>query len=209
MSTLKSQISALIEAADPGQVWVPSDFAQLGGRDAIDKTLQRMVQAGALRRIDRGLYDSPKVNRLTKRPTTPDYRSVLDAIARRDQLRLLVDGMTAANDLGLTDAVPARVTIHTDSRRRAVQLDQLTIEFKQTAPSRLYWAGRPAMRVVQALYWMKDTLASERSLVLSKLTKVLADPVHGATIRRDLLEGFNVLPAWMQGLVRELPGCDL
>ena len=209
MSTLKSQISALIEAADPGQVWVPSDFAQLGGRDAIDKTLQRMVQAGALRRIDRGLYDSPKVNRLTKRPTTPDYRSVLDAIARRDQLRLLVDGMTAANDLGLTDAVPARVTIHTDSRRRAVQLDQLTIEFKQTAPSRLYWAGRPAMRVVQALYWMKDTLTSERSLVLSKLTKVLADPVHGATIRRDLLEGFNVLPAWMQGLVRELPGCDL
>ena len=209
MSTLKSQISALIEAADPGRVWVPSDFAQLGGRDAIDKTLQRMVQAGALRRIDRGLYDSPKVNRLTKRPTTPDYRSVLDAIARRDQLRLLVDGMTAANDLGLTDAVPARVTIHTDSRRRAVQLDQLTIEFKQTAPSRLYWAGRPAMRVVQALYWMKDTLASERSLVLSKLTKVLADPVHGATIRRDLLEGFNVLPAWMQGLVRELPGCDL
>ena len=209
MSTLKSQISALIEAADPGQVWVPSDFAQLGGRDAIDKTLQRMVQAGALRRIDRGLYDSPKVNRLTKRPTTPDYRSVLDAIARRDQLRLLVDGMTAANDLGLTDAVPARVTIHTDSRRRAVQMDQLTIEFKQTAPSRLYWAGRPAMRVVQALYWMKDTLTSERSLVLSKLTKVLADPVHGATIRRDLLEGFNVLPAWMQGLVRELPGCDL
>ena len=209
MSTLKSQISALIDAADPGQVWVPSDFAQLGGRDAIDKTLQRMVQAGALRRIDRGLYDSPKVNRLTKRPTTPDYRSVLDAIARRDQLRLLVDGMTAANDLGLTDAVPARVTIHTDSRRRAVQLDQLTIEFKQTAPSRLYWAGRPAMRVVQALYWMKDTLASERSLVLSKLTKVLADPVHGATIRRDLLEGFNVLPAWMQGLIRELPGCDL
>ena len=209
MSTLKSQISALIEAADPGRVWVPTDFAQLGGRDAIDKTLQRMVQAGALRRIDRGLYDSPKVNRLTKRPTTPDYRSVLDAIARRDQLRLLVDGMTAANDLGLTDAVPARVTIHTDSRRRAVQLDQLTIEFKQTAPSRLYWAGRPAMRVVQALYWMKDTLASERSLVLSKLTKVLADPVHGATIRRDLLEGFNVLPAWMQGLIRELPGCDL
>ena len=209
MSTLKSQISALIEAADPGQVWVPSDFAQWGGRDAIDKTLQRMVQAGALRRIDRGLYDSPKANRLTKRPTTPDYRSVLDAIARRDQLRLLVDGMTAANDLGLTDAVPARVTIHTDSRRRAVQMDQLTIEFKQTAPSRLYWAGRPAMRVVQALYWMKDTLTSERSLVLSKLTKVLADPVHGATIRRDLLEGFNVLPAWMQGLIRELPGCDL
>ncbi len=37
--------------------------------------------------------------------------------ARRDQLRLLEDGMTAANDLGLTGALPARVTIHIDGRR--------------------------------------------------------------------------------------------
>lgn len=208
MSALKSEISALIEASAPGQVWVPTDFAQLGSRDAIDKTLQRMVQSGALRRIDRGLYDKPTVNSLTKRPTTPDYRAVTEAIARRDHLRLLVDGMTAANDLGLTHAVPARVTIHTDTRRRAVQLDKLTIEFKQTAPSRLYWAGRPAMRIVQALYWLKDTLVSERSDVVAKLTKVLADPVHGMAIRQDLLDGFKVLPAWMQDLVRELPGCD-
>jgi len=208
MSALKSHISALIEAAEPGQVWVPTDFAQLGSRDAIDKTLQRMVQAGELRRIDRGLYDSPKISSLTKRPTTPDYRAVAQAIARRDHLRLLVDGMTAANDLGLTDAVPARVTIHTETRRRAVQLDKLTIEFKQTAPSRLYWAGRPAMRIVQALYWLKDTLTTERSSIQGKLTKVLADPVHGPTIRQDLLDGFNALPAWMQSFIRELPGCD-
>lgn len=208
MSELKSNIAALIEAAEPGQVWVPTDFAQLGGRDAIDKTLQRMVQAGLLRRIDRGLYDRPSINSLTKRPATPDYRAVVEAIARRDHLRLLVDGMTAANDLGMTNAVPARVTIHTDTRRRAVQLDKLTIEFKQTAPSRLYWAGRPAMRIVQALYWLKDTLTSERSSILNKLTKVLADPVHGPAIRQDLLDGFKVLPTWMQSLVRELPGCD-
>lgn len=208
MSELKSHISALIDGGNPRQVWVPTDFAHLGSRDAVDKTLQRMVLAGELRRIDRGLYDRPKLNSLTRRPTTPDYRAVTEAIARRDQLRLLVDGMTAANDLGLTDAVPARVTIHTDTRRRAIQLDKLTVEFKQTAPSRLYWAGRPAMRIVQALHWLKDTLTSERSPILNKLGKVLADPVHGAAIRQDLLDGFHVLPAWMQNLVRELPGCD-
>lgn len=208
MSDLKSTIAAQIDAVGPGQVWVPTDFAQLGNRDAIDKTLQRMVQAGDLRRIDRGLYDKPTLNRLTKRPTTPDYHAVIEAIARRDQLRLLVDGMTAANDLGLTDAVPARVTIHTDARRRAIQLDKLTIDFKQTAPSRLYWAGRPAMRVVQALYWLKDTLASDRDRILGRLTQVLTNPAHGAAIRQDLLDGFSALPAWMQSLVRELPGCD-
>ncbi len=208
MSDLKSIIAAQIDAAGPSHVWVPTDFAQLGNRDAIDKTLQRMVQAGDLRRIDRGLYDKPTLNRLTKRTTTPDYRAVVEAIARRDQLRLLVDGMTAANDLGLTDAVPARVTIHTDARRRAIQLDKLTIDFKQTAPSRLYWAGRPAMRVVQALHWLKDTLVSDRSRILGRLTHVLADPAHGTAVRQDLIDGFRALPAWMQNLVRELPGCD-
>ncbi|HEX7985049.1 MAG TPA: DUF6088 family protein [Duganella sp.] len=208
MSELKSRISALIEEAEPGSVWVPTDFAHLGSRDAVDKTLQRMVWSGELRRIDRGLYDRPKLNSLTNRSTAPDYRAVVESIARRDQLRLLVDGMTAANDLGLTDAVPARVTIHTDTRRRSLQLDKLMIEFKQTAPSRLYWAGRPAMRVVQALHWLKDTLISQRASILSKLAQVLADPVHGAAIRQDLLDGFKMLPTWMQGFVRELPGCD-
>ena len=208
MSDLKSIIAAQIDAVGPGQVWVPTDFVQLGNRDAIDKTLQRMVQVGDLRRIDRGLYDKPTLNRLTKRPTTPDYRAVVEAIARRDQLRLLVDGMTAANDLGLTDAVPARITIHTDARRRTIQLDNLTIDFKQTAPSRLYWAGRPAMRVVQALHWLKDTLVSDRDSILRRLAQVLADPTHGNAIRQDLIDGFSALPAWMQILVRELPGCD-
>lgn len=132
----------------------------------------------------------------------------MDAIARRDQLRLLVDGMTAANDLGLTDAVPARVTIHTDARRRSVKLDNLVIEFKQTAPSRLYWADRPAMRVVQALHWLKDILGTDRQRILGKLGTLLADPVHGDAIRKDLLEGFSTLPTWMQSFVRELPGCD-
>lgn len=206
MSNLKSAISARIQTAGPTHVWVPTDFAQLAGRDAIDKTLQRMVAAGELRRIDRGLYDQPAVNTLTQRPSSPDYRHVIDAIARRDQVRLLVDGMTAANDLGLTDAVPAKVTIHTDCRRRSLQLGNLVIEFKLTAPSRLYWAGRPAMRVVQALHWLKDTLPSDRNRIIGRLSKLLDDPAHGPTIRQDLLDGFSMLPSWMQHLLTPLLG---
>jgi hypothetical protein len=167
-----------------------------------------MVNAGQLRRIDRGLYDKPATGRLTKRLTTPDYRAVVDAIARRDQLRLLVDGMTAANDLGLTDAVPARVAIYTDTRRRSIQLGNLLIEFKQTAPSRLFWAGRPAMRVVQALHWLKDTLPGDRDRVTRRLGQLLADPAHGEAIHADLIQGFSALPAWMQDYLRTLPGFD-
>jgi hypothetical protein len=207
--TTNDQIAALIHAAGPGQVWTPGDFARFGGRDAIDKTLQRLVAQGVLRRLDRGLYDLPTVNRLTKRSAMPDYRAVIDALARRDQTRMLVDGMTAANDLGLTDAVPARVVIHTDTRRRSIQLGQLQIDFKNTAPSRLYWAGRPAMRVVQALHWLKDTLQSDGDAIRKKLVRILHDPQHGKAIRQDLGQGFDTLPVWMQAYLHTIPGFDL
>lgn len=74
MSELKANIDAIVEASAPGHVWVPTDFSQLGKRDAIDKTLQRMVLAGELRRIDRSLYDRPRLSAHTKRPTAPDYQ---------------------------------------------------------------------------------------------------------------------------------------
>ena len=207
MSDTNDQIAALIDTG-PGQVWVPADFASLGSRAVIDKTLQRMVARGELRRIDRGLYDRPAINSLTKRPSTPDYRAVVDALARRDQTRLLVDGMTAANDLGLTDAVPARVTMYSDTRRRSIRLDKLVIEFKLAAPSRLYWASRPAMRVVQALHWLNDMLPTDGDKVKKTLARLLHDPKHGNAIRSDLAQGFGVLPGWMQTFLRTVPGFD-
>lgn len=205
-SDLKSRITAAIDIAPPGRVWVPADFAAFGSRDAVDKALQRLVASGGLRRIDRGLYDRPMINRLTQRPTVPDYREILDALARRDHIRMLVDGLTAANDLGLTDAVPARVTIHTDTRRRTITLDNLVIAFKLTAPSRLYWAGRPAMRLVQALHWLKDTLPRDGDAIASRLAAILGDTKNNTAIADDLKQGFAMLPVWMQNFLRTVPG---
>ena len=204
MADLKQLILERLSQSRPGRVWTPVDFLDLGNRDAVDKTLQRLARASQLRRIDRGLYDVPKINPLTKKPAVPDYRQIIDAVARRDQVRMLVDGMTAANDLGLTTAVPSHVVIHTDARRRSIQLDKLKIDFKHTAPSKLYWAGRPGMRVVQALHWLKDTLPSDRDRVLARLSSILADLKHGKAIRDDLRQGISTLPSWMQTIVREL-----
>lgn len=206
MSDLKQAVVNRIGDVPPAQVWTPVDFLDLGSRAAVDKVLQRLVAAGQLRRIDRGLYDTPRLNSLTKQPAVADYRQIIDALGRRDQLRMLVDGMTAANDLGLTTAVPARVVIHTDTRRRTIHLDNLTIEFKQTAPSKLYWSGRPAMRIVQALQWLKDTLPADHDRIVAHLSTLLADRRHGRDLRNDLRAGLATLPTWMQDLVRELLG---
>lgn len=200
---LKSQISRRIAEHQPGHVWTPVDFLDLGPRDAIDKALQRLVATGDLRRVDRGLYDQPRHNALTGKAAAPDYRSVIDAVSRRDQVRVLVDGMTAANALGFTDAVPAQVVVHTDGRLRPIQLGNLTIQFRLTAASKLYWAGRPAMHVVQALHWLRDTVSEQRDAVSTRLRRLLASDAS-RVLRDDLRQGLPTLPAWMQDLLREI-----
>ena len=206
-TSLKSDVLARIGFASPKKVWTVRDFLDLGPRDTVDKTLQRLTTEGSLRRVARGLYDVPSLNPLTKKNNPANTREVIDAVARRDQIRLLVDGITAANDLGFTNAVPAKIVVHTDSRLKTINMGNLTIVFKTTAASKLYWAGRPAMRIVQALHWLRDTLGQEEGQdkkVQDHLLMLLKDDEQGAVLREDLTSGFATLPAWMQSLLRPM-----
>src|SRR6266542_367236 len=115
--------------AHAGRVWTPVDFLDVGPRAAVDKALQRLVRDQAISRIDRGLYYLPGHNALTGKPSVPDSAAVIDAVARRDQARVVVDGLTAANGLGLTTAVPGRVTVLTDARLRPITLGRQQIQF--------------------------------------------------------------------------------
>lgn len=204
--TLKDQILRRIQKGPSGAVWTAADFVDLGTRDAVDKALQRLVAANELRRIDRGLYDRPVHNALTQKSSPPDPRAVIEAVARRDQIRVLVDGMTAANDLGLTNAVPAKIVVHTDARLKPIRLGNLDITFRPTAASKLYWAGRPAMRIVQALHWLRDTTDQEGELhaIRRKLRNLLHHDSSGAQMRADLRDGLSAMPSWMQQLLKPL-----
>jgi hypothetical protein len=205
---ISSKILQRIHQAPISMVWTPVDFLDFGSRDAVERALQRMVVKHELRRIDRGLYDQIRFNSPTDLPASLDYHMVIDAVGRRDQLRLLIDGMTAANDLGLTNAVPGKVIVHTDARLRSIKLDHLTLQFKLTAPSKLYWAGRPAMRIVQSLYWLRDSLKSgsllDEHIIQNKIIRLLQDPNQGAQIQEELILGLHTVPSWMQDWIRNM-----
>jgi len=201
---LKTAIAKRMADQAPFGVWTPVDFIDLGPRDAVDQALHRLTRAGDIRRIARGLYDTPRLNSLTAKATNPDPRAVVDALARRDKYRMIVDGITAANDLGFSDAVPARIIVHTDARLKPLALGNLLIDFRKTAPSKLYWAGRPAMRVVQALHWLRDRLATDRSSIQKRLAAILSDPTHGPAILADLRDGAAALPDWMRTFLKDV-----
>jgi hypothetical protein len=201
---LKVQISGRVTAT-PAAVWTPIDFLDLGARAAVDKVLQRLAKSDSIARLDRGLYYLPRKNSLTGRISMPDTRAVIDAVGRRDQTRLLIDELTAANDLGLTTAVQSQVVVLSDARLRSIQLGNQKIRFKQAAPSKLFWAGRPAMRIVQALHWLQDMIQNGQAEdATGRLRDMLRDPAHGQVLRDDLRDGLPTLPIWMQNYLRDI-----
>ena len=50
-------------------------------------------------------------------------------LARRDGFRIMPDGLVAANQLGLTNVVPATVSFVTDGHSRTLKIDGRTVRF--------------------------------------------------------------------------------
>ncbi|MER9387804.1 hypothetical protein [Mesorhizobium sp. M0435] len=91
--------------------------------------------------------------------------------------------------MALRPPVPAWIEVLVDARLKPIKLGTQEIHFKYAAPSRLYWADRPGMRVVvQALHWMQDMLTQkgERKRIQATLRRLFADPKHGEAVREDL-----------------------
>ena len=180
--------------------WVctPKDFLDLGSREAVDQALSRLVVAGQLRRVGHGLYNMPRISNVLKRPALVDLDAVIAALARRDGVRIMPDGLVAANQLGLTEAVPAKASYVTDGHSRTLKIDGRTVWFRHAGPSVMQWAGKPAAPVVQALRWLGPT-ASADTQVVSILSRHLPDDV-----KLDLLLNSRNLPGWALPLVRSI-----
>ncbi len=179
-----------------GSVFTPSDFLNLGSRDAIDQSLHRLTESGTIRRIARGLYHYPESHPLLGE-VAPSIEAVAKALAASEHVKLQPSGAYAANLLGLSEQVPAKVIFLTSGRARKVKLGKLIIEFRPTTPRRVVAAGRPSGLVLAALrYFGKDHVTSER---IAHLRNILS-----AEDRRQLLTDLPSAPAWLHPYLRAI-----
>ncbi len=180
--------------------WVstPKDFVDLGSREAVDQALTRLVKAGHLRRVGHGLYDRPRFSSLLNRPAPADIEVAVAALARRDGVRIMPDGLLSANQLGITNAVPAKACYVTDGPTRALEIDGRTIHFKHVSPRVMKWTGRPSAPVVQALRWLGPDAAADKQVV-TILNRNLPEDV-----KLDLLQNSRDLPGWALPIARSI-----
>lgn len=199
MATTADKIMKRMSARGRGK-WVcsPRDFLDIGSREAVDQALSRLVKAGKLRRIGHGLYDMPRFSDVLKRPAPANMDAVISALERRDGVRIMPDGLVAANRLGLTNAVPAKASYVTDGSSRTVNIDGRTVQFRQANPRVMKWAGKPAAPVVQALRWLGREAAAD-GRVVSTLRRDLPDKV-----KLDLKRNISDLPGWAVPLAHSI-----
>lgn len=193
MSHLAESILSTARSIPEGGLLSPKEFLHLASRAAIDKTLSRLAQEGALMRVSRGAYVIPHQGRFGTRP--PSTESVLRAIEVRCGESVVANGAAEANALGLTTQTPTREVFFTSGRSRTMQLGNRTIELKHGSRWQLVLGRRPAGMVIRALSWLGPQAAPA---ALKQLRSTLPESEWEA-----LRSSCALLPSWMAKVVGE------
>ena len=198
VKSMENRIVRRIHSKGLGWVFTPNHFIDLGSRTAVAQALVRLVRAGTIRRLAHGLYDYPK-----KHPTLGElpanYERIAQALAGRDNLRIQPSGAYAANLLGLTEQVPARIIFLTDGSNRTVQVDKQQLVLKRTTPKNMATAGRISGLVIQALRYLGQNNVDDKTIGILKKRLSSND-------KRQLINDLRFAPVWIGTIFRQLQG---
>jgi len=179
-----------------GWVFTPNDFRDLGTRQAIGAILRRLVNRGVIQRVGHGLYQYP-VRHPTIGIINPSPEAVARALAGRTAARLLPSGAYAANILGLSQQVPARITFLTDAPSKTVRLGRQVIQLKQTVTRNMATADRISGTVIQALRFIGRKNVDER--VIKALCSRLTEGE-----KKILAKDAKYAPGWLEVFLRQI-----
>lgn len=154
MQAKRDQILARIALLGDGAVFTAKDFLDLASRTMVDVTLASLTNEGKLRRVRRGLYDRPKVNVALGGALSPDIDKVARTIARNQRCKIVPAGAWAANLLGLSTQVPAKIVYLTDGPSKEVPVGRRVISFKHARPKAIAGLDGKAALAVQALRYL-------------------------------------------------------
>jgi hypothetical protein len=198
--SLNQRILALVATKGRGWAFKPHDFADQGDPRSIGMALTRLVRDGKIRRIARGLYDSPHPHPILGQAGATS-ESVIAAVARGRHLRLLPSPQVAANQLGLSTQVPAQIIYQTDGAPAKVQLGKQQIVFRRNTGRSLALAGRSSGLVAQAL----------RDVGKDKVTPDMIQHLRqrlDASAKQQLADDLTLVPAWMRSIFQQITRND-
>jgi hypothetical protein len=199
MKTKREKIIARIERQGSGKVLSAKDFLDLASRGTIDVALADLARDGRIRRIARGLYDVPKVNPALGGKLSPDIDEAAHAIARKHRWKIVPEGAWAANLLGLSTQVPAKIVYLSDGPSKKTPIGRRILYFKHARPKVLAGVEGKSALVVQALRHLgKDGVGA---VGIRRLRNGLS-----AAERRKLVKGTRFGVDWIYEAAKRIAG---
>ena len=196
-NSVKSKVFRSISAQSKGQAFCAIDFLRFGQQEAINQALHRLAAEGRIRRVAQGVYNLPARHpTLGELPPRPE--EVAQALARKQGHVLQMSGAAAANALGLSTQVPARIVYLTSGTGRSVRVGNRTVEFRRTSP--LLAPGTQVGNVFQAVKHLKRLSRTE----VKQLRAVLSKSEKGA-----LAKHVAAFPVWAREGIRSAVAPDL
>jgi len=195
MISIEDKILQHIEAFPKGELFLPSDFSELGSSEAVRLSLFRLEKEGVITRVAQGIYVRPRESSLIGK-LTPTAEEVAEAIAKRDKIRTTPTGSYALNALGLSTQVPMNIVLLTDGSPREIKVGKRKIKFKKTTPKNLMAKGKISRLVIQALKEIGNgkVTAVEEQKILDVLKK---------ENEKDLKHDIALAPVWIQKIMRK------
>ncbi|HPG00690.1 MAG TPA: DUF6088 family protein [Kiritimatiellia bacterium] len=188
------KLLARISRMGRGSVFSGTDVLDVGSWSAVRQALARLARKGMIRRLAPGLYHFPRINPKLGGILNPLPDAVAMAVARKTDCRVIPSGAMAANVLGLSTQVPAKVIYLTDGSPRTIRYGSQTIVFRFAAPRTMAVSGKTSAVVFQALRYLGRDGVSET--VISKLTRILS-----AKDKRILKKDSRYAPQWMRPIL--------
>jgi len=156
------KIRERIISAEPGSVFVASDFADITENVKVGVSLSRLEEEGLIMRVLRGVYYKPEYSELLGEYIAPAPDAVAHAIARNFGWTVVPCGDTALNLLGLSTQVPAVWSYVSDGPYKEYSFDNTEITYKRTSNREISNMSPKTALVVQALKALgKDKIRNE------------------------------------------------
>jgi len=194
MKSLPDKIKKRVQAKGRGWVFTPKDFLDLGSRVAVDTALSRMVTDNQIQRLAHGLYYFPKTNPIIGL-LSADADAIADAIARKTGDAVYPTGADAANLLGLSTQVPAKIEYLTTGNPKVLNVSGRTITLKKAPLAAMQNISRAVRLAIHALLYLGDNGINDK--VVTKLKGVL-----NKKDKQQLLRVTNYLPSWLAPTIK-------
>lgn len=189
------QIREKVTTKRRGEPFRTAEFLTLGGRATVDQSLSRLVKEGKIKRVARGVFVRPKINRYAGE-VPPPVEKVAEAVASANGAKIGMHGAVAAQRLGFSTQVPAQPVFYTNGPSRSFRLGNLNVKLKKVQPRKMALAGRPAGNAFSALWYLGKEEVSPQTFW--KLKEQLPEKEFEVLIKHR-----SLMPGWMTEPLRQ------